>query len=170
MPAIPLIIEHMNPLPVFEEKLEQSHPQTVKTEEIDPPLPSAPDAVESTKPKKKRVRKPVVTEKKTVTAAATPSSKRQKKCTTCKQRLPVPTVEKAVSTRRDKEGDASSSRRKAPTTAPAKKKKMSATAVSKQKEKELLYKVNDLRNICRERKISNFSRMNKGQMIEALKL
>ena len=163
-----LIIEHMNTLPSFEEKLGQS-PQTPL--ELDTILPLTSDDVvsnEPPKPKKKRVRKPGTTPGKKREAPSSSSSssnvKKQKKCVVCKGSGLTPTPVE------NKKTDVLvvNSRKKAI----PKKSRVSAAvaAVNKQKEKELLYKVNDLRNLCREAKITNFSRMNKGQMLQALKL
>lgn len=177
MPAIPLIIEHMNPLPPFEEKLGQSPAPHIEVEIVLPDEEDVAPIAEITKPKKKRVRKPVTTSKVTppVEKRSRPaaSSSKRRRCATCKQVLPPVTKEKVSADKRRKpvakESSSSSSKRKPVAVQPKKKVKVAATA-TKQKEKELLYKVNDLRNLCREKKISNFSRMNKGQMIEVLAL
>jgi hypothetical protein len=173
-----LIIEHMNTLPSFEEKLGQSPQAPV---ELDTILPVTSDdvviSIEPTKPKKKRVRKPVTTthEKKRDAPPSSSSSKakKQKKCGICKGSGLISTP---VENKKTAASSATSSKKK-PTAAAAaaaapKKGRVSAAvaAATKQKEKELLYKVSDLRNLCREAKVTNFSRMNKGQMLEALKL
>ena len=203
MPSIPLIIEHMNPLPPFEEKLGQCPAPHVEPVVI---LPSNPEVLDdnvtvTTKPKKKRVRKINVNEKPTVekkrsrpssSAGSTSTSTNSRRTTkrsdlTKSEKKEIEKLEKMISDIKlkkrvplkktqvkEKSTEAAAPvKRKKPATESstvARGKKVSSSAATKQKEKELLYKVNDLRNLCREKKISNFSRMNKGQMIEVLAL